>query len=184
MRINEKKLVSVVRPYLQKARAGDWGHALRVAKWVKVLGAGRKDLPVLVASAYVHDIGWSGVAPKGKLNLKKIFLLESKANRNSSRLIAEALKKLDFSAENIAKVQRLVIAADRHKSWRLDEAILVDADNLSKLCREHLMEKYQPKAYKQTIEFFENYFPGRIRTAKAKKLVPKLFRDLKRDLCH
>jgi len=147
MELDEEKLKEIAKPYFLSARSGDWEHALRVVGWVKELGTNRDDLNLLVVAAYIHDIGWSGVAPTGKIDLDEMMGLEKKANNNSSKLIFEVLTKLQFTDLEIKTVDRLVAAADRHRSEQEDEAVIVDADNLSKLCIEHLREKYQPESF-------------------------------------
>jgi hypothetical protein len=116
MQFDENKLIAITKPYLEKARAGDWEHALNAVKWVKELGAGRKDLYLLITAAYIHDIGWSGVAPIGRVSLEELIKLEPKANQNSNPFIEEALNKLNFSKSEIEVVKRLVAAADKHQS--------------------------------------------------------------------
>ncbi len=179
---DEERLQQVVKPYFEKARAGDWEHAGRVVNWVKALGAGRKDFYLLITAAYVHDIGWSGVAPQGKIDLDELLKLEPKANQNSARLISEVLTKLQFSRPEIQTVNRLVSAADQHRSSADDEAIIVDADNLSKLCVEHVKEKYKPESYAKAVALFENELCSRITTAKGKELFPKMLSELKRNI--
>ncbi len=180
MKFNEKKLEETAKPYFDSARAGDWEHALRVVRWVKELGSGRVDLDLLVTAAYIHDIGWSGVAPKGKIDLDEMIKLESKANDNSSKLISEVLARLQFTEKEIQTVNRLVSAADKHKSFNDDEAIIVDADSLSKLCLEHLQQKYQPESYSKVINLFKAELTNRIKTPQGKKLFPKLLSELER----
>ncbi len=92
MKFDERKLKETLQPYFDLARAGDWEHALRVVKWVKKLGQGRNNLYLLVVAAYIHDIGWSGISPKGKINLAEMLKLEPEANKNSSRLILRCLQ--------------------------------------------------------------------------------------------
>jgi HD superfamily phosphodiesterase len=75
MQFNEQKLHEIAKPYFETARAGDWEHAMRVVKWLKELGAGRDDLDLLITAATIHDIGWSGVAPKGKIDLDEMLKL-------------------------------------------------------------------------------------------------------------
>jgi len=174
----EEKLKKIAKPYFASARAGDWEHALRVMKWVKELGSGRDDLNLLITAACIHDIGWSGIAPKGKVNLTEMLKLESKANENSSRLIPEVLTKLDFTNFEIETVVRLIAAADKHQSEREDEAVIVDADNLSKLCIEHLQEKYQPESFFKLINLWKTGLSDQIRTQKGKQLFPKLLSEL------
>lgn len=179
MKLDEEKIQIIIKPYYAIARAGDWEHILRVVKWVKILGDKRNDLHLLIMAAYIHDIGWSGVAPKGKLNLKKMLQLELKANLNSVKLAREVLEKLNFPQLEIAIIHRLVLAADKHKADKDDEAIVVDADNLSKLCVEHIQEKYQPQSFKKMINLLENELAYRITTPKGRELFPKLLADLK-----
>ena len=182
MEFNEEKLVEVVRPYLLRARAGDWSHALRGVKWVKELGIGRDDLFLIITAAYIHDIGWSGVAPTGKIDLGELLKLEPQANQNSDQLINEVLSVLQFSDSEIEIVQRLVKAADRHSSVEEDEEIIVDADSLSKLCLEHLKEKFQLDSFSEVVDMWEKEFPNRIKTSKAKNLFPALLSKLKQDI--
>lgn len=148
-------------------------------KWVRELGQGRFDLDLLLTAGYIHDIGWSGVAPKGKIDFQEMLKFEPKANKNSPVLITKVLNELQFLDLDIQTVIRLVSAADRHESEREDEAIIVDADNLSKLNIEHLTEKYQPESFTDLIERWEVELPSRIKTKKGKELFPKLLSDLK-----
>jgi len=182
MVLNEQRLIAIVEPYFEKARAGDWSHALRVVTWVKELGKGRLDLPLLVTAAYIHDIGWSGIAPSGKLDLDEMIKLEPKANENSKRMIIEVLTRLNFTEAEIHVVSRLVAAADKHQSGTEDEAIIVDADNLSKLCLEHLQEKYQPESYAKLIDRWESELSSRIKTEEGRRLFPNLLAELKNKL--
>lgn len=180
--ISENKLIEVAKPYFDTAREGDWEHALRVVKWVKELGKDREDLNLIITAAYIHDIGWSGIAPKGKINFDEMLKLEPLANENSSKLIKEVLGRLDFSEEDTETIIRLVEAADDHRSSRDDEEIIVDADNLSKLCKEHMEQKYQPESYKGVIDTFEKEFPNRMKTEVGISLFPTLLSKLKVDL--
>ncbi len=179
MVFNEDQLIVAAKPYFETARAGDWEHALRVVKWVKELGVGRSDLPLLITAAYLHDIGWSGVAPRGKIDFNEMLLLEPAANKNSNPLIQKVLTSLDWTAADIREVQRLVKAADSHESNDEDEALIVDADNLSKLCLEHLQEKYQPSNFNTLIDTWEKQLSLRIKTEKGRLLFPDLLSKLK-----
>lgn len=182
MKFNEEKLKEIAKPYFATARAGDWEHALRVVKWVKELGNGRDDLNLLITAAYIHDIGWSGVASKGKINLDEMLKLEPKAKENSSKLISEVLTNLQFTNSEIQTVNRLVAAADKHDSEQKDEAFIVDADNLSKLCLEHLEQKYQPESFLKLINRWDTELPNRIKTQKGRELFPKLLEELKQKV--
>lgn len=179
---NEARLKAIVKPYFKSARAGDWQHALRVVNWVKDLGSARNDLDLLIAAAYVHDIGWSQIAPKGKMDFNEMLKLEPQATANSSRLISEVLKSLQFTDREIKTVKRLVAAADKHVSEQEDEAVIVDADNLSKLCIEHLQEKYQPASFSKLINHWDAELPNRIKTQTGRELLPKLLDALKQKV--
>ncbi len=85
-KINSEQLPSNLPEY--------WEHACRVAKWVKTLGGERKDSYLLITAAYLHDIGWSGVAPPERLHLDELLRLQPKANENSSAFITEVLSTL------------------------------------------------------------------------------------------
>ncbi len=180
--IDETKIIEIAKPYFDSARAGDWEHALRVVEWVKRLGKGRDGLGLIITSAYIHDIGWSGLALKGKINFDEMIKLEPLANENSPLLITEVLTKLDYTKEDITIVNRLVNSADRHRANLEDEVIMVDADNLSKLCIEHMTEKYEPASWAEVIKTFEEEFPKRIKTSEGKELFPKLLSELKTGL--
>lgn len=182
MKFDEEKFKAAVKPYFATARAGDWEHSLRVVKWVKELGAGRDDVDLLTVAAYIHDIGWSGIAPKGKIDLDEMVKLEPKANKNSQRLISEVLTRLQFADSEIKKINSLVVAADRRHSKGEDEAIIVDADNLSKLCPEHLQEKYQPESFLKLIRLWKLELADRIKTQRGKKLFPKLLSELEANV--
>jgi len=182
MQFDENKLIAVAKPYLERARSGDWEHALRAVKWVKELGASRKDLYLLITAAYIHDIGWSGVAPLGKISLEEVIKLEPKANQNSNPLIEEALTKLNFSKSEIDIVKRLVVAADKHQSEQDDEAVVVDADNLCKLSIDHLQAKFKPESFISLVNLFEKEFVGSFRTPRAKEIFPELLEELKKQI--
>jgi isopentenyldiphosphate isomerase len=179
---DENRLINLVKPYLENCRDGDWAHAQRVAKWVKELGEIRSDLPLLITAAYVHDIGWFKVLPKGKLDLDEMLKFEDLANENSSKHVKEVLAKLNFTDSDSETVLRLVKAADAHEAKRKDEEIIVDADNLSKLCIEHLQQKYQPESYQKLIDLWENELASRIRTLKGRSVYPQLLKKLKEDV--
>ncbi|MFA4819274.1 MAG: HD domain-containing protein [Patescibacteria group bacterium] len=182
MMLDEQKLISIAKPYFDKCRAGDWEHALRVAGWVKELGKNRADLSLLVTAAYLHDIGWSGVAPQGNLALEKILKLEAKANANSVKFVTQVMKAYGFGDADILTVSRLIKAADAHKSKAADEEILVDADSLSQLCKEHVIEKYKPESYIKIVNLWESEFKTKIKTKPARKIYPNLLIKLKNDL--
>lgn len=182
MKFDEEKLKEVAKPYFELARAGDWEHTLRVVKWVKELGSDRDDLDFLLAAAYMHDIGWSGIAPKGKIDFDEMLRLESKAAENSPKLIFKVLKGLQFTDLEIKIIKRLVAAADEHNSGQEDEAIIVDADNLSKLCIEHLQEKYHSESFPKLISRWDVELSSRIKTKKGKQLFPKLLYELKQKV--
>lgn len=155
---DEEKLISIAKPYFENGRAGDWEHACRVVSWIRELGKGRKDLFTLIIAGYLHDSGWSGIAPKGTITMDTLDLLENKANANTEPVVREILSKLKISEEITMTVLRLVAAADRHRSNSEDEAIVVDSDQLSKLCPEHITEKFKPESYKSALEMFEREF--------------------------
>ncbi len=99
---------------------------------------------------------------------------------NNSHKFAEGfLSSLDFDQTEISTIIRLIEAADAHDSRQEDEAIVVDADNLSKLSFAHLKNKFDPRDWPELCEMWQAELPQRIKTEKAKTLWPKLLMELK-----
>ncbi|MFC1687919.1 HD domain-containing protein [Patescibacteria group bacterium] len=178
---NEDKFKSYIEPQLKRGRAGDWEHSQRVVKWVKELGEGRDDLPLLIIAGYVHDIGWRDVVGQKLLSVDEILKYEPQANKNTRPFITEILKKFDYSDEDIEKVVRLVNAADAHHSNADDEMVLVDADNLSKLNMGHISEKFEKSDWKRVYnELWMRDIPKAIKTDKGKKIYPQLMEEMRK----
>lgn len=182
MIFDERKFVEVVEPHIQRCRNGDWNHAKRVVKWIKELGSGRSDLYLLITTGYMHDIGWRDVLPPQKLSFEKLLEYEPQANKNSKPFIKELLASLDYSSGEIDTVLKLVAAADKHKSDSDDEAIIVDADNLSKLDINHLNEKFQENEWMKMYNLWKEKFPKRIKTSKGGRIYPSLLEKLRGDI--
>ncbi len=182
VQFDEKQLKAFVKPHLLKCRDGDWNHSLRVVTWVKELGRKRKNLRLLITAAYLHDVGWRDVLPKGRITLSKLRELEQKANSNSKSFATKILREFGYAVEEINAVNRCIKAADTHKPIASDEMIVADADNLSKLNIDHLKEKYQKSEWEKMHGLWTKKFPERIKTSEAKKLYPKLLGKLKKDI--
>ena len=182
MGFKEKEFKTAAKKEISKCRTGDWNHALRVVSWVKKLGKNRENLHLIIAAAYVHDIGWKGIVSKEKISIEKLKSLEDKANGNSEILVKKFLKKFNFSKKDTGIIIRLIKAADRHESNEEDEKIIVDADNLSKLSIEHIVEKYSKKELEKMYWFFKKFVPKRVKTLKGKEMVPILLEKLKNQI--
>ena len=182
MNYNEQRLKNFIKPHVLRGRDGDWNHAKRVVKWVKKLGYKRNDLPLLITAGYIHDIGWRDVLPHQKLSFEKLLKYEGEANAKSEPNIHELLGQRDYSEVEISTVLRLVRAADKHESQTDSEAIIVDADNLSKLDINHLKEKFKKKEWHNMHNLWRKEFPTRIKTSKGKKLYPSLLKKLSEDI--
>jgi len=133
MEFDEEKFRNQAEKEISRCRPGDWSHTLRVVSWVKELGENREDLYLIIAAAYIHDIGWRGVFSKEKISIEELNALEEKANVNSNNFAREFLSQFHFSEENTRVILRLIKATDLHESASDDEKIIVDSDNLSKL---------------------------------------------------
>ena len=166
--------IKTIKPHILACRSGDWNHALRVVKWVKVLGKGRSDINLLITTALIHDIGWFNVLPKGKINFKVMLTYEYEANKNSKPFATKLLTELNYNNKNIKTILRLISAADNHKATKEDEEIIVDADSLSKLSINHLKEKYEPDSFKEIITMWKKEMPSRFKTKKGKELFSEL----------
>jgi len=182
MQFDEKWFKDRIKPHILKCREGDWNHAKRTVVWVKVLGKNRDDLPLLITTAYIHDIGWKNVLPKGKITYTKLLKYEKLANKNSKPFVKFILRELHYSDNNIYTVNRLIESADKHNSNKDDEAIIVDADNLSKLSINHLKEKFHKSEWVKMYNLWKIELPKRIKTKKAKTLYPDLLDQLKLDI--
>lgn len=182
MNFKEKEIINIVRPYLSKCKPGDFNHSLRVVKWVKILGKGRDDLELIIVAAYLHDIGRYNLLSENRIDYNKMIIIESKANKNTEKYVKEVLGKLNATKKEVDKIIRLVKSAHKHKSEGEDEEIIVDSDNLSKLCFEHLKEKYLSENYIKIIDDWEDEFPNRIKTKIGKEIYSDLLSDLKKNI--
>ena len=182
MDYGEDSLLQAIEPHILRCRPGDWGHAQRVVRWVKELGRDREDLPLLITAGYIHDIGWRDLVTNNKITFDQLLSLEPQANRNSEPFIREVLTELKYTEKDIQTILRLVASADEHKSSKEDEAIIVDADSLSKLDINHIKEKYQPSEWMRLYELWEKRLPSQTKTEKAKELFPGLLKQLKEDI--
>ncbi len=183
MGISEEEIKKVAEHYLIRCRPGDWYHALNVVKWVKILGKGRADLKLLISAAYIHDIGWFELTSDKLLSFDDEMLkLEPKANKNTEKRVRLALEELKFEEKDVKTIIRLIGAADKHHSENGDEAILVDADSLSKLDAEHLIRKFKKTEIPHILAKLEKEMPDWISTKKAKELYPKMMKDLKKEI--
>jgi hypothetical protein len=97
-------------------------------------------------------------------------------------MVNKILKPLDYSEIEIKEINRLIKAADKHHSKKEDEAIIVDADSLSKLNLKHLQEKYKKDDWPNLINLWRKELPIRINTKMAKKIYPKLLTDLAKNI--
>ncbi len=180
MNFNEDIFKSKAEKEISRCRPGDWNHARRVVEWVKKLGKGRDYLPLLISAAYIHDIGWRDVLSSDKkITFDELLQFERQANDNSKKFTINFLKKLKYLPKDIKTINRLIHAADEHASNTDDEAIIVDADNLSKLTIDHLKEKYQPSEWLRVYGEFREMFPKRVKTEIGKSHLPYLLNDLK-----
>lgn len=182
MKFHEEEFANFVKPYILRCRPGDWQHAKRVVKWVKQIGADSKDINTIIKAAYIHDIGWKDlVEPNKKLTKKQLLHLEPTANTNTEKNTRKILEK-KYPETEIQTILKLISAADAHESNDRNEAIIVDADNLSKLDINHLKEKYQERVWIEWQETWKKTFPNRIKTEMGKKVYPKLLKKLKSDI--
>ena len=180
--MNKETLEKVIGPHIERCRPGDWNHAKRVAYWVEELAGNSEDNSLLLIAAYIHDIGWRDLVGKEKMTFERLLELEPQANENSEKNIREVLAELSIHEKDTRTILRLVSAADEHASSTEDEAIIVDADSLSKLNIDHIREKFEKKEWMGLYEKWKEFFNDRIKTQKAKELYPSLLEKLKQDI--
>jgi HD superfamily phosphodiesterase len=177
-----KQFTTDILAMLKYCRPGDDTHALRVVKWTEELSANNSNKERIIKAAYVHDLGWYHVLPSNqKLTKDELKQFEPIANKQSATIISNFLSKHGEINSEITEILKLVKAADLHESHNNDEAIIVDADNLSKLTIDHVAEKYRPSDWMKMWTLWNEEFPKRIQTEKGKLLYPKLLLQLKID---
>ncbi len=176
------ELENIISPHLKRCRSGDWEHAKRVAYWANILGEGRNDLHLLTIASLIHDIGWRDLIPNEKITFEKLKQFEEQANKNSKPYAKEILKELNLNEKEIEIILKLIESADRHESTNEIEAIIVDADTLSKLCIEHIQEKYSKSDWLNVYEKFKSLAYSRTKTKNALKLIPSLLEKLDKDI--
>jgi HD superfamily phosphodiesterase len=180
---NSNNLIAHFEPYILKCRPGDWEHAKRVVSWIEKMAGERNDLKLLIMAGYIHDIGWSGLVPKGlKLSREELLLLQPQADKQTDTLVMEALVDFSLSETDLKTILRLIKATETYEAFEEDEMILVDADNLSKTSPEHVKEKYAKSDWLSICDLFEEKFPQRIKTQKGKLLFPKKLEELRKIL--
>jgi len=182
MEFDENSFKEQAEKQILRCRAGDWNHAKRVVSWIKKIGEENSKLKLIIAAGYIHDIGWRDVLPDNKLSLDKLLEYEPQANKNSKKFAREFLRSQEFSNEEVLFVLKLIEAADKHESSSEEEAIIVDADNLSKLSADHIKEKFDKSEWVKMYNYFEEFVPERIKTLKGKEVIPKLLEKLKKQI--
>lgn len=156
--INPKYLLNA-EEVISKCRPGDWEHAKRVVRLVELLAeVDPKMKDLLIKAAYIHDIGWCKLLPDGLERITKDNLLEYEkiANRKSTSNATKFLSEQNESPQDIKIILRLIKATDDHKSNDDLEAIIVDADLLSKLDINHFKQKYAEKDWKKMFGIIKN----------------------------
>ncbi|MEI7579695.1 MAG: hypothetical protein WCJ58_06745 [bacterium] len=185
MSLISESYLTAAQKNLLLCRPGDWNHAKRVAKWVEELAVPElSEKELLLKAAYIHDIGWREIFPGNKSTITKAELLkfEPQANANSVPFVTEFLTKLKHSTQEINTILSYIKAADLHQSQNAIEAIIVDADSLSKLNIDHLQEKFAKKSWQEVYQLFDTELPKRIQTVYAKKVFPGLLQKLKSEI--
>ncbi len=176
-------LETYFEPYISICRPGDWEHAKRVVAWIKQLASDREDLDLLIIAGYIHDIGWSGLAPKTKrLTRDELLKLQPQADKQTDKLVKKALASWALTDGELNKILRLIKATETYEAKQEDEMILVDADNLSKTSPDHIKEKYARSDWLSLCELFEEKLPQRIKTTKGKQLFPAKLKQLRNQL--
>ena len=183
MEFNEEQFKQEAAAHLARCRPGDWAHAQRVVEWVKKLNPPSDTLPLLVAAAYIHDIGWRDVLPNtDAITFDQLLENEPQANSNSEPFVREFLQQFSFSPEETKTILRYIRAADAHKATARDEMFIVDADSLSKLCIEHVQEKYSRSEWIKMWNLWNEKLPQRMQTEQGKKLLQPLLSKLKQGI--
>jgi len=180
-----KVFIKLAKANIISCRPGDWNHALRVVYRVKqLINEETQNTDLIIAAAYIHDIGWKNIIPSKQKSISKDELLkyESQANKNTIPFATKFLSELNYSKMQIGIILDLIKAVDERKSNNIDEAVIVDADNLSKLNIDHVREKYDKNSWPEIYNLFETVLPNIFKTKLAKKIYPDLLMRLKTEI--
>lgn len=180
--IDEKSLLLEVKKYLNKARPGDFEHTLNVVTLIKKFLKIEKGNPgVLIPSAYLHDIGYSGLLKKGKQlgKMGSLSMLDEHMKRGKNISI-KILSELKYPRDMIERISWMVSVHDDWYNQNDHElGILIDADNLAKLNVIDIKRKY--KNPKDIIGLWERDMPKRLKTKTGKKLYFELMNNVKKE---
>ncbi|MFH1752437.1 MAG: HD domain-containing protein, partial [archaeon] len=133
----EDKLLEKVNPLLTEGKSHfDLQHTKAVVHWVKKIseieGGNQR---ILVAAAYLHDIGYPKIQRK---EIKEIFSAKKRDEQDhrkvGEKLAREILKEFDeFTAEEKEKICKIIRRHGKYEKFEEfddEEYIFLEADNL------------------------------------------------------
>jgi len=143
----EKRLREIVRPILLQGRNGDWEHTLRAVEFGRCLLTHEPaDEDIVIATLYLHDIGWSRIDFSD-------FIQASPARKKETRSLARHMQEGARLADELLadmgcdpRIRRRIVAIiavhdEPEKVFAMNDpsaTLVVEADRLDRYGRQSL----------------------------------------------
>ncbi len=143
----ENRIKEIVQPILLKGRKGDWEHTLRAIDFGKYLLQNEPaDEDIVIATLYLHDIGWSQIdfsdfiqaSPARKIETQGLAL----HMQQGARLADELLSDLGYDPAARRRIVAIIAVHDEpEKIFEMDDpsaTMVVEADRLDRYGKQSL----------------------------------------------
>jgi HD superfamily phosphodiesterase len=186
MNILQKTIWNYALPYLKQAKQKDCVlHTKGVIKALEmILKKEKADKDILMASAILHDTGWSRVNSEYRRNksqnqINKELRMHIKMALPISK---EILKLAGFSGLKIKAVNDIIKVHKFSNPRRLDKRLLIDADNLSDIFKEQFYS--DARSYKlKPEELLEKRLKKQFYTATAEQIFNREASKREAEIC-
>ena len=146
----EKRFKEIVRPILLKGRNGDWDHTLRAIEYGRYLLKNEPaDEDIVIATLYLHDIGWSQIdfsdfiqaSPARKIETQGLAL----HMQQGARLADELLENMEYDPQTRRRIVAIIAVHDEpDKIFKMNDpsaTMVVEADRLDRYGQQS-MQRY------------------------------------------
>ena len=143
----EKRLKEIVRPILLEGRNGDWEHTLRALEFGRyLLQHEAADEDIVIATLYLHDIGWSRIdfsdfiqaSPAQKKETQSLALHMLAGARLADKLLAD----LGYDPQLRRRIVAIIAVHDEpEKIFAMDDpsaTMVMEADRLDRYGKQSL----------------------------------------------
>lgn len=161
----------------------DWDipHTLATVYWMKELIAGEGgDEPVLVCSAYLHDIGYSQV--KFTNDWDGIHQAKNDHMLKGALMAGELIKDLLLSQDQQSEIVHLVAVHDKLELISTkNEILLFEADSLGQIDAKRVRSTFKGKDREKFLNLFEERRMPRFKTKTGKKILAALWPSTRKN---